>query len=278
MSVKVAATQFSCSNDVEQNILNAEHFVREAAKDGAQIILLQELFETPYFCQEEDKKYFLLAQPKDNYIVKYFSQLAKELDVVIPISFFERDHNKYYNSVVIADADGKIVGHYRKVHIPTGPGYEEKFYFSPGDLGFQVVQTKFAKISVLICWDQWFPEAVRSVVLKGAELIFYPTAIGSEPQNPKYSSRSHWMNVIKGNSGANMVPIITSNRVGTETFKNSSITFYGSSFITDQYGNVVKQLSKTEKSYIVAEFYLEEIRIERAAWGIFRDRRPKLYQ
>jgi N-carbamoylputrescine amidase len=278
MTVKVATTQFASSINVEENIKNAEKLVRAAARDGAQIVLLQELFETVYFCQEQNQKYFEVAQHKDNYMIRHFSRLAEELNVVIPVSFFERDNNSYYNSVTIIDAGGEIVGHYRKSHIPTGPGYEEKFYFSPGDTGIKAVQTKFAKIAVLICWDSWFPEAARTAVLDGAEIVFYPSAIGSEPNDPSYDSHPHWATVIRGNSGANMVPTVTSNRIGTETCGESEITFFGGSFITDHLGNVVKQLSKTDESYAIAEFDLESIRFSRSSWGLFRDRRPELYK
>ncbi|KAI3429387.1 hypothetical protein D9Q98_005482 [Chlorella vulgaris] len=290
--VKVAATQMACSWDTEANVKKAEDLVRAAAADGANIILLQELFETPYFCQEQKQEYYRLAQPLEgNLLIQRFAKLAAELHVVLPISFFERAGNAYFNSLVVADADGSIVGHYRKSHIPDGPGYQEKFYFSPGDTGVKVFKTRYADIGVLICWDQWFPEAARCAALLGAEVLFYPTAIGSEPPNPSYSSYPHWARVMQGHAGANMLPVVASNRIGKERFENSDITFYGGSFIAGPTGEIVVQAGSSgqqpnggidpepaqQEGYVLAGFDLDECRMNRAGWGMFRDRRPDLY-
>ena len=230
--VKVAATQMSCTNVVEENIRKAEANVRKAAAQGANIILIQELFENLYFCQKEKPEFIAYATSiEENPAIKHFQALAKELNVVLPISFFERKNNARYNSIAVIDADGTNLGIYRKSHIPDGPGYEEKFYFSPGDTGFKVWNTKYGTIGIGICWDQWFPETARCIALMGAELIFYPTAIGSEPENSGLDSRDHWQRCMIGHSAANLVPVIASNRVGIETIDDSSITFYGSSFI-----------------------------------------------
>ncbi|KAK2077024.1 hypothetical protein QBZ16_005252 [Prototheca wickerhamii] len=271
----------------------AEKNVRDAAAAGANIILIQELFEAPYFCQEQLAKYYDLAKPLEgNPLIERFASLAKELGVVLPLSFFERAGNAYFNSLVVADADGSIVGHYRKSHIPDGPGYQEKFYFSPGDTGFKVFDTRFGRIGALICWDQWFPEGARCLALMGAELIFYPTAIGSEPPPaPPVSSYLHWQRVMAGHAGASMVPVIAANRLGKEEFEKSHITFYGGSFITDETGRVVAQVGgkvptpnggpdadpEQVEGFVTASFDLDEIRTARASWGLFRDRRPELY-
>ncbi len=276
--VTVAATQMVCSNDRKKNIDNAENLVVTASQKGAQIILLQELFETRYFCQEEKQEYFNLATSlEENPAVRHFSKIAGKLGVVLPISFFEQNNKAFYNTVAVIDADGSILGTYRKCHIPDGPGYEEKFYFNPGDTGFKVWSTKFADIGVGICWDQWFPEAARIMALKGADLLFYPTAIGSEPVDDTNDSKNHWQTGMQGHSACNMVPVIASNRIGTEQFDNSHITFYGSSFITDNKGQVVTQASRSDNSVVTATFDLEQQRFERAAWGLFRDRRPSQY-
>jgi len=276
--VRVAATQMACSEDMQKNEQEAENLVREAAGQGANIILLQELFQGLYFCQEQKAKYFEWAQEEaQSSLLQRFSSLAKELNVVLPVSFFERHNNAYYNSLVVYDADGQSLGKYRKSHIPQGVGYQEKFYFTPGDTGFKVFSTRFGKIGVGICWDQWFPELARSLVLQGAEMVFYPTAIGSEPDNPDYDSSSHWERVMIGHSAANMVPVIASNRIGTEAFPNSNITFYGSSFISNHMGDILKKANKTDRSVIVADLDLDYYQNERAAWGLFRDRRPDLY-
>ncbi len=276
--VTVAATQMTCSNDRKNNIGNAENLVVTASKKGAQIILLQELFETRYFCQEEKQEYFSLATSlEENPAVKHFVDIAKKLKVVLPISFFERNNKAFFNTVTVIDADGSILGTYRKCHIPDGPGYEEKFYFNPGDKGFEVWSTKFANIGVGICWDQWFPEAARIMALKGADLLFYPTAIGSEPVDAANDSKNHWQTCMQGHSACNMLPVIVSNRIGTEQFDNSQINFYGSSFITDNKGQVNTQANRSENCVVTATFDLEQHRLERAAWGLFRDRRPSQY-
>ncbi|MBM7685374.1 N-carbamoylputrescine amidase [Defluviitalea raffinosedens] len=277
--VTVAATQMQCSKNIDENIKNAEKLVRNAASQGANIILLQELFETLYFCQEEKPEYFALASELSaNKAVAHFSSIAKELNVVLPISFFEKKNNAHYNSVAVIDADGKILGTYRKTHIPDGPGYEEKFYFTPGDTGFKVWNTKFGTIGVGICWDQWFPETARCMALMGAEILFYPTAIGSEPKNPQYDSKNHWQLTMQGHSAANMMPVVASNRIGTETFQDSSITFYGSSFITNGFGEKIAEADRSTETILTAEFDLDELRNQRIAWGVFRDRRPEMYK
>ncbi len=276
--VTVAATQMTCSNDRKENIDKAENLVVTASKSGAQIILLQELFESWYFCQEEKQEYFSWATNlEENPAVKHFSKIAKKLEVVLPISFFERKNQAFYNTVAVIDTDGGVLGTYRKCHIPDGPGYEEKFYFNPGDTGFKVWQTKFADIGIGICWDQWFPEAARIMALKGADLLFYPTAIGSEPVDETNDSKNHWQTCMQGHAACNMLPVIASNRIGTEQFDNSHITFYGSSFITDNKGQVITQTNRSDESVVTASFDLEQHRLERAAWGLFRDRRPSQY-
>ena len=278
-NVTVAATQMGCSWNVKENISKAEKLVREAASKGAQIILLQELFETPYFCQKEKPEYLLLATDiENNKAINHFKKIAKELEVVIPISFFEIHNKARYNSIAVIDANGEVLGVYRKTHIPAGPGYEEKYYFNPGDTGFKVWNTKYAKIGIGICWDQWFPEVARSLALMGAELIFYPTAIGSEPQDGSIDSRDHWQRCMQGHSASNLVPVIASNRVGVEVIDDSSITFYGSSFITDMTGCKVKEADRTEETVLVQKFNLDDIELRRASWGLFRDRRPNLYK
>lgn len=278
-NVKVAATQMSCSSNKEENIAKADRLVREAARQGAQIILLQELFETPYFCQKEKSDYYVYAtELEENAAIQHFRKVAKELEVVLPISFYEKKNNARYNSLAVIDADGEVLGCYRKSHIPDGPGYEEKFYFNPGDTGFKVWKTRYAKIGVGVCWDQWYPEAARCMALMGAELLFYPTAIGSEPQDGSIDSKDHWQMCMLGHAASNLVPVIASNRVGTETDEDSSITFYGSSFIAGPQGNKVAEADRTEETVLVAEFDLDQLEIQRIEWGIFRDRRPDLYK
>eukprot|EP00899_Mesostigma_viride_P024611 jgi/Mesvir1/5334/Mv15423-RA.1 len=277
--VKVAATQFACSPDKETNVVKAESMIERACSQGANIVLIQELFEGPYFCITQKESNFLLANPlENNPTIKRLSALAKRLNVVIPISFFERCNCAYYNSVAVIDADGEFLGLYRKSHIPDGPGYQEKFYFNPGDTGFKVFHTKFGALSVLICWDQWFPEAARACVLQGAEMILYPTAIGSEPHDPTIDSRHHWRRVMQGHAGANLVPVVASNRIGKETSDDGvSINFYGTSFIANATGEIVADAGDSEEAVLVAEFDLDALRVKRASWGIFRDRRPQLY-
>ncbi|KRW67349.1 N-carbamoylputrescine amidase [Stutzerimonas nitrititolerans] len=277
-TVTVAATQMACSWDRQANIAKAEKLVREAAAKGAQVILIQELFETPYFCQKPNPEYLQLATGvEDNPAIQHFQKIAKELAVVLPISFFEQAGRARFNSIAIIDADGTLLGVYRKSHIPDGPGYHEKYYFNPGDTGFKVWNTRYAKIGVAICWDQWFPETARSMALMGAELLFYPTAIGSEPHDPNITSRDHWQRVQQGHAGANLMPLIASNRVGTEEQDGYDITFYGSSFIADQFGEKVEEMDRTSEGVLVHEFDLDQLEHIRSAWGVFRDRRPNLY-
>lgn len=278
-TVKVAATQMSCSTNIEENISKADALVRQAAAQGAQIIQLQELFETPYFCQKEKADYYVYAtELEQNKAINHFKEVARELQVVLPISFYEKKNYARYNSLAVIDADGKVLGKYRKSHIPDGPGYEEKFYFNPGDTGFKVWNTRYAKIGVGVCWDQWYPEAARCMALMGAELLFYPTAIGSEPQDGSIDSKDHWQMCMRGHAASNLMPVIASNRVGVESDEDSSITFYGSSFIAGPQGNKVAEAGRTEETVLVAEFDLDQLETQRIEWGIFRDRRPDLYK
>jgi len=277
--VKVAATQMSCSCNIDENISKAETLVRDAAKKGAQIILIQELFETPYFCQKEKSDYYTYATELEyNKAINHFKEIAKELKVVLPISFYEKKNCARYNSLAVIDANGEVLGTYRKSHIPDGPGYEEKFYFNPGDTGFKVWNTKYGKIGVGICWDQWYPEAARCMTLMGAEILFYPTAIGSEPQDQSIDSKNHWQTCMLGHAAANLLPVIASNRIGVEEDEDSKITFYGSSFIAGPQGNKIAEANRTEETVLVAEFDLDQLEIQRTEWGIFRDRRPDLYK
>lgn len=277
-NVTVAATQMIGGWDVEQNIQRAERLVRDAVSKGAQIVLLQELFERNYFCQKQKPDYLEFATSvEDNPAVKHFTKIAKELNVVLPISIYERAGHCLYNSVVILDADGSNLGVYRKSHIPDGPGYSEKYYFTPGDTGFKVFDTKYAKIGVGICWDQWFPECARSMALMGAELLFYPTAIGTEPHDATINSSGHWQRTQQGHAAANVTPVIASNRIGTETEGDYSITFYGCSFIADESGEKVQEAGRTEEEVLVHTFDLDAIAATRRAWGVFRDRRIDLY-
>lgn len=276
--VKVAATQMACTWNREETLMEADRLVREAAAQGANIILLQELFETPYFCQKHDFQYMNLCTTLDeNPAVNHFKKVAKELDVVIPISFFEKAGNTAFNTIAIIDADGSALGKYRKTHIPDGMPYAEKFFFTPGDTGFKVWKTKYATIGVGICWDQWFPEAARCMALMGAELLFYPTAIGSEPVLLK-DSKPHWQRCMQGHAAANIMPVIASNRIGKEVQGDSEMTFYGSSFIADETGALVAEADRETAGVLVAEFDLDEIAKTRREWGIFRDRRPEMYQ
>lgn len=275
--VTVAATQMACSWDREATLAKAEKLVREAAAKGANIILLQELFETPYFCQRHDFEYMELATTlEENPAVKRFQEMAKELDVVIPVSFFERAGNAAFNSIAIIDADGTVLGKYRKTHIPDGMPYAEKFFFTPGDTGFKVWKTKYGTIGVGICWDQWFPEAARCMALLGAEILFYPTAIGSEPVL-QMDSKPHWQRCMQGHAAANIMPVIASNRIGHEVQKDSEMTFYGSSFIADETGGLVAEADRETEGVITAEFDLDAIAQKRREWGVFRDRRPEMY-
>lgn len=278
-NVKVAAIQMSMGWNVEENIQKAEKLVRAAAQDGAKIILISELFERVYFCAKEKAEYLLFAvETEFDAAVNHFKAVAKELGVVLPISFFERKHNVRYNSIAIIDADGEILGIYRKSHIPDDvSGYQEKFYFNIGDTGFKVWDTKYAKLGVAICWDQWFPEAARCMSLMGAEILLYPTAIGSEPSDPTVDSKDHWHRVMQGHAAANLTPVLCANRTGTEHVDEISITFYGSSFITDHTGAMIAEMDRTTEGYIVADLELGKYDQYRAFWGLFRDRRPDLY-
>jgi N-carbamoylputrescine amidase len=276
--VIVAATQIKCTDNVDENISKAEKMVRDAAGQGANVILLQELFETPYFCQKEKPEYYSYAsETEKNKAVNHFKLVAEELGVVLPISFFEKKNNARYNSVAVIDS-GNMLGVYRKSHIPDGPGYQEKFYFNPGDTGFKVWDTSFGKLGVGICWDQWFPEAARCMVLMGAEILFYPTAIGSEPKDNLIDSKDHWQMCMCGHAAANLVPVVASNRIGTEAIEESEITFYGSSFIAGSQGQIIKSAARTEAALLLAEFDLDLLDKQRQEWGIFRDRRPDLYR
>lgn len=276
--IKVAATQMECTWNRRETLERADRLVRKAADSGANIILLQELFETPYFCQLQKFEYMKLATTvEENPAIRHFKQVAEELQVVLPISFFERAGNTAFNSIALIDADGTILGIYRKSHIPDGLPYAEKFYFTPGDTGFEVWKTRYGTIGVGICWDQWFPEAARAMALLGAEMLLYPTAIGSEPTLGKDSS-IHWRNTMAGHAAANMMPVIASNRIGIESDENSKMTFYGSSFIADQHGEIAVQADRYTAGVITEEFDLDALADERREWGIFRDRRPELYQ
>ena len=281
-NVTVAATQMEVSWDFAANMNKAETLIREAAGKGANIILIQELFEAPYFCIEQEAKHFDLATTlEENKNLVRFQHLAKELEVVLPFSWFEKANRAFFNSVAMVDADGKVLCTYRKTHIPNGPGYQEKQYFNPGDTGFKVWNTKYANIGVGICWDQWFPETARCMALMGAEILMYPTAIGSEPPPaPPLDSSGHWQRVMQGHAGANVMPLVASNRVGKEVATgdtNCHITFYGSSFIADQTGKKVQEANRSDETVLVHTFDLEEIRKCREGWGVFRDRRPELY-
>lgn len=276
--VTVAAIQMACGEDREANVARAVERVRAAAAEGAEIVLLPELFEGPYFCKEQDSRHFALAAPyRDNPTLARLSELAAELRVVLPVSFFEAANNALFNSVAVIDADGRPLGLYRKSHIPDGPGYSEKFYFAPGDTGFRAWSTRHGRIGVGICWDQWFPESARAMALMGAELLFYPSAIGSEPSDPEWDSSGHWRRVMQGHAGANLTPLVAVNRVGTERARRTEITFYGTSFIADETGAVVSEAGRDSEEIITARFDLAAIAARRRNWGVFRDRRPELY-
>ncbi len=277
--VTFAATQMSCDWDVDANIERASGLVTKAAEQGANVILIQELFATPYFCKDEKEEYFKLAAPYDgNEVLARFSELAKQHNVVLPVSYFENAGNAYFNSLAMIDADGSILGNYRKSHIPQGPGYEEKYYFSPGDTSFKVWQTAYGCMGAAICWDQWFPEAARAMVLQGAEALLYPTAIGSEPENPDYDSMGQWRRTMQGHSAANFVPVIASNRIGKEQGERCAVTFYGSSFVTDYSGDIVASADRETEGVFTATIDLDAAQAARVGWGVFRDRRPDLYQ
>jgi N-carbamoylputrescine amidase len=277
-TITVAAIQTSYGEDMAANILKTAGFVREAAKQGAQIVLPSELFQGIYFCSRQDPKWFATAYPaREHPCVLALKDLARELRVVIPISFFERDGPAYYNSVAIADADGEVLGVYRKSHIPDGPGYQEKYYFRPGDTGFKAWVTRHGTIGVGICWDQWFPEAARAMVLAGAEVLFYPTAIGSEPYDVALDTHLRWQRAMQGHAVSNAVPIVAANRIGVEDNAGALQRFYGHSFICDHRGELVQAMGANEEGVILHKFDLDEIESYRADWGFFRDRRPDLY-
>lgn len=277
--ITLAATQMACGPDRSANVANAKRLVREAKAQGAQVILIQELFDAPYFCKDQAAKHFALAEPyKNNTLIGEFSALAKELSVVLPLSFFERANNAHFNSLAMIDADGSVLGLYRKSHIPDGPGYQEKFYFNPGDTGFKVWPTRYGKIGAAICWDQWFPECARAMALMGAEIFCYPTAIGTEPPPaPPVDSSAHWRRVMQGHAGANYVPLIASNRIGREVGETCEITFYGTSFIAGPTGEMLADAGRDKEAVITATVDLDAIAAARNSWGLFRDRRPELY-
>ena len=285
-NITVAAIQMRCVPDPAENLRTAERLVRQAAGQGAQVVLLPELFEREYFCQQRRYDFYAYATPTDeNPAVQMGIRLARELHIVLPISFFERDCNNFYNTVACIDADGTLLGTYRKTHIPDDHYYQEKFYFTPGDTGFRVFRTKFGCIGVGICWDQWFPETARCMAVQGAEILLYPTAIGSEPIL-NVDSSGHWRRVMQGHAAANLVPVAAANRIGTETVmpceenggQSSSLTFYGSSFIADATGELVASAGKDTEEILYAFFDLDALREERFSWGLFRDRRPETYR
>jgi N-carbamoylputrescine amidase len=277
--VALAITQMRSHADWAMNCDAAEKLVREATKNGAQLVLLQELFDGDYFCIEQHAAFLNRAVEIDRHpTVARFSALAKELGVVLPVSVFERAGQVHYNTTVIVDADGKQLGFYRKSHIPDGRGYQEKFYFAPGDTGFKVWDTAVGRIGLGICWDQWFPECARAMALMGAEVLLYPTAIGSEPPNPDYDSSTHWQNVMRGHAAANIMPLLASNRVGKETAPDGrSDIFYGRSFIADYQGEKLQEMDRTEEGFRIQWFDLDGLSDLRRSWGVFRDRRPELY-
>lgn len=284
--VTVAAIQMRCSRNVKENIEKASDFITKAAENGAQIILPSELFERQYFCQERRYEYYEYAKPlEENDAVQNMKKLAKKLGVVIPVSFYEAgDNRQLFNTVAVIDADGSVIGIYRKTHIPDDHYYQEKFYFTPGDTGFRAFKTRYGTIGVGICWDQWFPETARGMALAGAEILFYPTAIGSEPIL-ECDSMPHWRRCMTGHAACNLMPVVAANRVGTETVEpciengnqKSALTFYGSSFITDATGEVVEEMDRESEGFIMHKFDLDEMERERRSWGLFRDRRPEMY-
>jgi N-carbamoylputrescine amidase len=272
--IKVAAIQRAFSKDLEANVAQMLKDVELAASKGAQVILPPELFEGPYFCREEKDEFFAWAKPVEGHpTIAKFQALAKKLGVVVPVSFFEREGPHHYNSLAMIDADGSLMGVYRKSHIPDGPGYEEKFYFRPGNTGFKVWKTRFGNIGVGICWDQWYPECARAMALMGAEILLYPTAIGSEPEDPSLNTKDLWQRAMIGHAVSNVIPVVAANRIGTEDGQH----FYGHSFISDHRGNKVAELPDGEAGVITAEFDLDLVRKNRASFGFFRDRRPELY-
>lgn len=274
----MAAIQMACGPDRAVNIATAEALVRSAAAAGARLILLPELFETPYFCKDMDPAHMALAlRAEDNPAIAHLRELARELLVVLPVSFFELTENNFYNSLAMIDADGTVLGIYRKSHIPDGPGYSEKYYFTPGDTGFTVWDTQIGRVGAAICWDQWFPETARVLALRGAEVICYPTAIGSEPHDPNYDSSGHWRRVMQGHAAANMIPVIAANRIGHEQGASCAIDFYGSSFITDNFGAIRVEAGRDESRFLTSSIDLDACQRQRREWGLYRDRRPELY-
>ncbi|MCK9991763.1 MAG: N-carbamoylputrescine amidase [Alphaproteobacteria bacterium] len=274
----MAAIQMACGPDRAVNIATAEALVRSAAAAGARLILLPELFETPYFCKDMDPAHMALAlRAEDNPAIAHLRELARELRVVLPVSFFELTENNFYNSLAMIDADGTVLGIYRKSHIPDGPGYSEKYYFTPGDTGFTVWDTQIGRVGAAICWDQWFPETARVLALRGAEVICYPTAIGSEPHDPNYDSSGHWRRVMQGHAAANMIPVIAANRIGHEQGASCAIDFYGSSFITDNFGAIRVEAGRDESRFLTSSIDLDACQRQRREWGLYRDRRPELY-
>ncbi|HMN37028.1 MAG TPA: N-carbamoylputrescine amidase [Hyphomicrobium sp.] len=277
-TLSVAAVQTSYGHDINDNIARTEGFIREAAKAGAQVVLPSELFQSIYFCTEQNPKWFETAYPADRHpCVLSLKKLAKELNVVIPISIFEKDGPRYYNSVVIADADGEILGTYRKSHIPDGPGYQEKYYFRPGDTGFKAWTTRHGRIGVGICWDQWYPECARAMALQGAEVLFYPTAIGSEPYDGALDTHARWQRAMQGHAVSNAIPVVAANRIGLEENAGAKQRFYGHSFIADHTGELVESFGDKDEGVLVHTFDLAGIESYRADWGFFRDRRTDLY-
>lgn len=283
--VTVAAIQMQMAAEVSENIRKAEKLVREAAGQGAQVILLPELFERPYFCQQRQYEFYAYAAAlEENPAVRHFRSIARELEIVMPISFYEKDGTRLFNSIAMLDADGSVLGVYRKNHIPDDHYYQEKFYFTPGNTGFKVWATRYGKIGVGICWDQWFPEAARAMALQGAEMLLYPTAIGSEPIL-ETDSMPHWRRCMQGHAGCNLMPVMAANRVGVEKVEpcqenggqSSSLSFYGSSFITDNTGAIVAEANRTDETVLTASFDLEQLEKDRLSWGLFRDRRPEVY-
>lgn len=280
-TLTIATTQMPCTWDLPGNLDRAEQLVRDAAKQGAQVILLQELFATPYFCIEQSHKHMALAEEyRVSRVLARFAALARELGVVLPLSWFEKAGNAFFNSLSVADADGRLLGVYRKTHIPNAIGYQEKEYFSPGDTGFKVWDTAFGRLGVGICWDQWFPETARCLALMGAEVLLYPTAIGSEPGCAALDSRDHWQMTMRGHAAANLLPVVASNRVGRETATTDSslqMSFYGSSFISDHKGQLLATADRDSTGFLLQSVDLAAMREERLSWGIYRDRRPEMY-
>lgn len=283
--IKVAALQMKCTSDVFENIKKAEELVRTASEAGAKIILLPELFERLYFCQERRYEYYDFALPvNENAAVNHFKNICKELSVVMPISFYEKDGTRLFNSIAMIDADGKVLGVYRKTHIPDDHYYQEKFYFTPGNTGFKVFGTMYGNVGVGICWDQWFPETARAMALLGADLLLYPTAIGSEPILDVDSS-GHWKRTMQGHSAANVIPVVAANRYGEEKVvpcvengnQSSALVFYGNSFMTDETGDIISSAGRNEEAVLVSSYDFDKIREARMSWGLFRDRRPEMY-